>query len=280
MRKVRVVDSGRPRNSPAGSVHGYLGLDGVPPAHLSQAGRAEAQLYGAGWSTGVAVSAHKMADGTFAIRDDTGEVHRARAVVATGLRDDLPDIDGVREMWGQGVAHCPYCHGYEVRGGRIGVIGGGNRGFTLHQAELLRLWSSDVEFFPHTVELTHAERERLTRWGVTVTDGRVKKLEHVGHDIAVQIEDDRVAARSAVFVGPQFVPNDALLRELGCRPTSEGWIDVDGAGATSVGGVWSAGNVTDSPAQLIHAAAQGTRTGIAVNRALLEHDVLERSTRR
>lgn len=280
MRNVLVVDAGQTRNRTAEHVHGFLGLDGMSPSELQRRGRHEAEHYGCRWSIGLITSARRHRDGSFELEESDGSLHRARTViVATGLRDVLPPVEGLNDLWGRGVAHCPYCHGYEVRGSDIGILGGHNRPFSLHQTELLRLWSDDVTFFPDVIELTDSERAHLTQWGVHIIDGRVRRVLPIDDKIAIEIADGTVVDRSTLFVGPEFSPNQALLGELGCNHTEDGWTAIDGSGATSVAGVWAAGNVTDSPAQLIHAAAQGTRTGIAVNRSLLNEDMTSASQR-
>jgi pyridine nucleotide-disulfide oxidoreductase len=172
------------------------------------------------------------------------------------------------------VLHCPYCHGYEVRDAPIGVLGGDNRPFTLHQASLVRQWSADVVFFPHRIVVAADERERLTARGIRIVDGEVARLV-VNDDrlSGVELTDGQLVPRTAVFVGPRFVPQDELLTGLGCDVGENGWVATDSTGRTSVTGVWAAGNVVDSPAQMITAAGAGTTAAIAINHYLLEQDI-------
>lgn len=200
----------------------------------------------------------------------------ARTVlVATGLRDELPNIAGLQDRWGVDVLHCPYCHGYEVRDTPIGVLGGDNRPFTIHQASLVRQWSDDVVFFPNRIELTGTERDRLTVRGIRIVEGDVAGVSVAdGRLDGVELASGQVVPRSVVFVGPRFVPRDALLTDLGCDADENGWVVTDPAGSTSTPGVWAAGNVSDSPAQLITAAAAGSKAAIALNHYLLEQDIV------
>lgn len=165
-------------------------------------------------------------------------------------------------------------HGYEVRDSALGVIGGDNRPFTLHQAQLIRQWSDDVVFFPHRIDLETHERKRLIARGVQIVDGDVARivLDETGVR-GVELAGGRIVARTALFVGPRFVPRDELLTTLGCELGADGWIATDRAGRTSVDGVWAAGNVVDSPAQLINAAAGGSAAAIALNHYLLDADI-------
>ncbi|MFF2554288.1 NAD(P)/FAD-dependent oxidoreductase [Nocardia sp. NPDC058058] len=272
-RTVVVVDGGEPRNAPAGHTHGFLSRDGVEPRQLLAAGRAEMVGYGGHFLSGLVTSIERS-DGGFVIHT-TDLVLTARVVlVATGLRDELPSIAGVREQWGIDVLHCPYCHGYEVRDSPIAVIGGENRPFTLHQAALVRQWSDDVIFFPNGIELTTQERHALLARDIRIDTEPVARIAvRAGRVHAVDLIDGRSVPRRTVFVGPTFLPRHELLKDLGCDLGENGWVTVDPTGLTNVAGVWAAGNVVDSPAQLIGAAAAGSRSAIAVNHYLLAQDI-------
>lgn len=272
-RGVVVLDAGEPRNAPAAHLHNFLSRDGMSPADLLAAGRDELARYG-GEIVSARALAIERADGGFAVRHDGGDLNARAVLVATGLRDELPAIPGVRERWGADVVHCPYCHGYEVRDTAIAVLGGDNRPFTLHQASLVRQWSDDVVFFPHRIVMTDEERERLVARGIRVVDGEVARLLVDGGRVSgVELADGTAVPRETAFVGPRFVPDDGLLTGLGCAVGENGWVTVDGSGRTSVPGVWAAGNVVDSPAQLITAAAAGSSAGIALNHHLLALDI-------
>jgi thioredoxin reductase len=271
-RRVAVVDDGAPRNAPAAHMHGFLSREGMAPSRLYEAGRAEV----AGYDGELINDRVTGIDHGFAVRLAGGRTLDARRVlVATGLRDELPDIPGIRERWGRDVLHCPYCHGYEVRDQPIGVLSGLAPDVALHLALLLPQWSPDVVFFPNTTPPTAAERERLTARGVHVMDGRVARL--VVHDDAlrgVELADGALVPRAAVFVGPLFVPRDELLIGLGAEVDDHGWARTDGTGRTSVPGVWATGNVADPRAQVVTAAGMGSTAAIAINTDLV-HDEVE-----
>lgn len=274
-RRVAVVDDGQPRNAASGHLHGFLSRDGAAPGELLATGREEFLGYGGELLTERVDGVERGAGHGFVASLAGGKVLTTRSVlVATGLRDELPGIAGVREQWGETVLHCPYCHGYEVRDSPLAVLGGDNRPFTLHQAQLVRQWSSDVVFLPDRITLTADEHERLAARGVRVVEGEVARvLTQEDGASGVELADGRVLSRSAVFVGPGFVPHDELLTGLGCELGENGRVATDAAGRTSVDGVWAAGNVVDSPAQLINAAAAGSTAAVAINHYLLEADV-------
>jgi thioredoxin reductase (NADPH) len=270
-RRVAVIDAGEPRNAPAAHVHGFLSRDGMAPAHLLAAGRDEV----AGYGGEVIEGRVREVEHGFVVRLAGGrELTTRGVVVATGLHDELPEVPGLRERWGQDVLHCPYCHGYEVRDAPIGVLGGDNRPFTMHQASLVRQWSADVVFFPHRIVMAADERERLTARGIRIVEGEVARLMVEGDRLSgVELADGQQVPRTAVFVGPRFVPRDELLTALGCDVGEDGWVVTDPTGRTSVTGVFAAGNVVSSPAQMITAAGAGTTAAIAINHYLLEQDI-------
>lgn len=268
-RRVAVVDAGEPRNAPAAHVQGFLSRDGMPPAALLAAGRAEVAGYGMELIEGRV----DHIDPGFFVHLAGGPVLRARRVlVATGLRDELPEIPGVRERWGKDLLHCPYCHGYEVRDQPIGVLG--THPGAVHHALLLRQWSGDVVFFPHTLNLTGDERERLAARDVHIADGVIKWLV-VDDDrlCGVELAEGHVVPRSAVFVFPRMVPHDAQLTGLGCEMDEDGWVITDASGRTGVFGVWAVGNVADRRAQVVTAAGMGSAAAISINHDLVDEEV-------
>jgi thioredoxin reductase len=277
-RRVAVVDAGEPRNAPAAHMHGFLGWDGAPPTTLLKQGRDEVAGYGGelidGTVTDIALDTVTDSPGgpRFEVELADGRSLRARQVlVTTGLRDQLPDIPGVRERWGRDLLHCPYCHGYEVRDEAVGVLGGSPD--AVAHALLVRQWSDDILFFSHTSELSPEERRRLLARAVGVVDGPVSRLV-VDDDrlTGIEMENGQVVPRTAVFVRPTFVPNSDLLVRLGCATHDSGWVVADGLGRTSVPGAWVAGNAANPRAQVVTAAGEGSATAIAINNDLVEQD--------
>ena len=273
LRTVAVVDAGAPRNAPAAHMQGFLSRDGLPPQELLAAGRGEVAGYGGVILAGRATSIEKRDATTFAVRLADGRQLTARRVlVSTGLTDQLPDIPGVGELWGRDVLHCPYCHGYEVRDQQVGVLGTADDSVAF--AQLVRQWASDVVYFPHRQAITSSQREQLTARAVGIVEGTVARLESTDDRLSgVRMDDGRVIRRGAVFVRPHFVPNDALLAGLGCAIDETGWVVADGTGATSVPGIWVAGNASNARAQVITAAGEGSAAAIALNADLVQEDV-------
>ncbi|PRX48646.1 thioredoxin reductase [Prauserella shujinwangii] len=291
-RSVVVIDSGSPRNAPAEGVHGPLGLDGTPPAELLRRGREEVRRYGGRVVTGEVVSAAPAApsadgDPRFAVSlasggapaDEGGGgglVRARRVLVATGLRDVLPDIPGLAPHWGRGVVHCPYCHGWEVRDEPIGVLAAGPA--SVHQALLFRQLTEDLVYFAHGTGLDEDTRARFTARGVRVVDTPVAEVRSDGNGITgVLLTDGHVVARRVLAVVTTTLARAGGLDGLGLPtedlPGGMGRRFVTGmAGTTEVPGVWVAGNATDLTAQVGASAAAGALAGAHMNAHLATAD--------
>ncbi|MCW0213187.1 MAG: NAD(P)/FAD-dependent oxidoreductase [Pseudonocardia sp.] len=276
-RRVLVLDAGEQRNSPAEGVHGFLTRDGIAPADLVAAGAEEVTRYGGTVRHARVTSARRDGD-LFAVDTADGDALTARRLLlTTGLVDELPDLPGLRGLWGRDVLHCPYCHGHEVRDQPIGILA--TSAFGVHQSLLFRQWSADVTLFLHTgPNPTDEEREQLAARGIAVVEGEVVGLEITGGRLAgIRLASGRVVPRAALVVMPRFTARDDLLDGLGLtvaeHPMGVGThVEADQTGRTSAPGVWAAGNVVDPMAQVVAAAAAGVMAGAAVNADLIAEE--------
>ena len=272
-RKVLVVDAGTPRNAPAAHMHGYLSRDGLPPAELLSSGRSEVRSYGGDIVAGTATDVLPDGRSGFsALLADGQRISARRLLVTTGLRDELPDVPGLRDRWARDVLHCPYCHGHEVADRQLGVLGGPPG--AVRYTQIVRQWTQDLVYFTPPDTLTTTERSQLVARAIGVVEGTIEQLVIDDDQLrGVEMTDGRVVPRDALFVPPRFVPNNNLLVPLGCDIDGEGWVTTDATGRTSVPGVWAAGNVVDPRAQVITAAGDGSAAAIALNADLVEDDV-------
>jgi len=272
-RSVLVIDSGSPRNAPAAHMHGFLSRDGMPPAELLALARTEVEGYGGTILAGTVLDvAHEGTSGFRVALGHGSRLGSRRLLVATGLRDEIPDIPGLRDRWARDVLHCPYCHGHEVRDGKLAVLGGSPE--AVQYALIVRQWSGDVTYLTPRESLSAGERERLAARAITLVEGDVARvLVREDRLEAVELTDGRTVPCEALFVPPRFVPNDAVLVGLGCALDAEGWALTTANGLTSVPGVWVAGNVANPRAQVITAAGEGSAAAIAINADLVEDDV-------
>jgi thioredoxin reductase/SAM-dependent methyltransferase len=279
-RSVIVIDSGEPRNAPAAHMHSFLGRDGRPPAELTTAGRAEVRGYGGEVLSGQVVQVIRAGE-RFAVELAAGHtVSARRVVIATGLADELPDIDGLADHWGDAVIHCPFCHGYEVRDQRLVQVVTGPAG--LHTAALFRQLTDRLTVLVHQgVEADPGEVKTLRAAGVDVREATVRRLA-VGVDgrlTAVELEDGSRVDADAVAIGPRFRARAEPFASLGLRPEAHpsglgDVVAVDAMGATQAEGVYAVGNITDPSHQVLQAAAHGSRVGGIVAFGLAEEDVL------
>jgi thioredoxin reductase len=273
-RSVVVLDSGRPRNAAAAHLHGFLSRDGLPPAELLANGRREVESYGGEIRPGEVAALASDGSGYSVLLEDGQRVTARRLLVATGLRDVLPDIPGLADRWARDVLHCPYCHGHEVRDQQLGVIGGTPEAVGF--AQIVRQWTHDLVYFTPRGVLADADRTALVARAIGVVEGTVDSV--VVEDdrlTGVRMDDGRMVRRTALFVPPRFVPHSALLDDLGCELDDQGWPVVDATGRTSVPGVWAAGNVADRRAQIITAAGAASAAAIALNADLVGADVAD-----
>jgi thioredoxin reductase len=272
-RTVLVVDSGTPRNAPAAHLQGFLSRDGLPPSELLAVGRHEVTGYGGQVLDGAVTELDSLGTAGFRVLLADGQrVSARRVLVATGLRDELPDIPGLLDRWARDVLHCPYCHGYEVRDERLGVLGGSSE--AVRYAQVVRQWTHDLVYFTPSDALTDDDRAALEARAIVIVEGTVARVLVEGDRLSgVEMADGRVVPRRALFVPPRFVPNNDLLVRLGCAIDGDGWVVTGANGQTSAPGVWVAGNVANPRAQLITAAGEGSAAAIAINTDLVDEDV-------
>ncbi len=279
-RSVIVVDAGEPRNAPAAHLHGYLGFDGATPSDLLAAGREEVRSYGGEVLAGRVARVTRHGDDRFLLDLDGGHSIVARRVlVATGLVDELPDIEGLAGQWGRDVLHCPFCHGYEFRDRRIVQIVDHPLG--LPTAGLFRQLSPRHTVVLHDgIEVDESAVDALRAAGTDVVRARVVRIVTGadGRVASVELADRPPIAADAVAVLPRFRARLEALGTLGLHPVAHASglgevVSTDPTGATEVPGVYAAGNVTDPSHQLSGAAAEGGRVGAMVSLDLADEDL-------
>jgi thioredoxin reductase/SAM-dependent methyltransferase len=279
-RSVLVVDAGQPRNAPAAGVHNFLTRDGTPPADLLAAGREEVVRYGGRIVSARVVAAVRRDDDFLLTLDGGLDVAARRLLVASGLVDELPDLPGLAPRWGRDVLHCPYCHGWEVRDRRIGVLATGPG--AVHRAHLWRQLSPDVLLLLNGTEAPTAEEaERLAARGIAVVAEQVAAIEVADDRLTgVRLASGEVVALDVLAVTPRFTARAGVLESLGLTAVEAeagghvvgSRIPADPTGATAVPGVWVAGNAVDLMAHVMTAAAGGLTAGAAINADLIEED--------
>ena len=273
-RRVLVCDGGPPRNVTSPSVHGFLSRDGIRPAELLRLGREQLLPYDTVQLRDVKVRQIIPQGQGFHITGDT-ENNRLltatarKVLLATGVEDILPPLPGMRELWGRGVLHCPYCHGWEVRDQPLAVYGQGRTVTGL--ALLVSRWSRDILVVTDGPgHLTPNARQRLHREGIQLNETKLTRLigSRSGDLKCLEFEDGTQLPRTALFLhAPQQQRTD-LAQTLGAQLNSKGAVKVDSKGETSVPGLYAAGDTTPGTQQALLAAAEGNKVAINLNEVL------------
>jgi thioredoxin reductase len=267
-RTVLIVDAGRRRNRFARTSHGLLGQDGRAPDAIFADAQAQLLTYpDLGWPEGVGASPARDRDG-FVVRTGAGDTFTGRRLVlATGVKDELPDVPGLAERWGDTVILCPYCHGYEFDRGRLGVLAVSD--LSMHQALLVPDWAgstvllTDGAFMPDT-----DQRRQLAARGVAVEPAPVAEVVDAA---SVRLRDGRTIALDGLFIATR-IDVGPLARELGCELVDGplgALIRTDEMKATSVPGVFACGDAARAMASLSLAIGDGALAGAAVHRSLV-----------
>jgi thioredoxin reductase len=278
-RRVLVVDRATPRSWASHAMHGYLSRDGVEPQLFRDEARQELARYPSielRWEE--AVSASRLDDATFVVQLAAGDRVRAKKLLlASGVSDELPDIAGVEEFFGKSVFPCPYCDGWELRGAPIAVYGRGRRGF--HMARALTAWTRDLTLCTDgRTQLSRAQTRALEANGIEIESAPISKLRGTAGKLeGVLFSNGRELACRAMFFDLPCHAQSDIARSLGCEFTDTGGVRCGRYEATSVPGVFVAGNIIKDVQLSIVAAAEGARAAFGINRALTREDFARRA---
>jgi thioredoxin reductase len=267
-RRVLLCDTAHPRNARSTALHGYLTRDGTPPLEFLRMGREELLQYGIEPCHAAVTDLSCSADGFDATLDTGQRVQARTALIASGVRDHLPDIPGIDECYGVTVHHCPYCDGWEERDKAIAVLGRGTSGAGL--ALSLKTWS------PHVILCTNGrsgirtgDRRRLEAEGIPVYSAPVERVEHEGTSVrAIVLTDHTTMPCDAIFFSAGQSPQCDLALRLGCEANPDGVVKTGLLGQTHVPGLYVVGDASRDVQFVIVAAAEGAKAGVAINKAL------------
>lgn len=274
-RDVLVIDAGRPRNAASREMHGYLSRDGIAPAELLEIGREEIERYGVRFIRGEATGASKLGAGrfsvTYASEGGGGTAESRRLLLAIGVVDDVPRIEGIDELYGVSVHHCPYCDGWEHNDERLVAYGKGDAAVGL--ALMLRTWSERVTActdgeMPSKEKAAQAQSngigirtERVTR-----LRGKEGRLESVDFETGATIEAD------ALFFNTRQKVTEGIAKKLGCKFKDNGGVETSDRQCTNIKGLYLAGDADKDVQFVIVAAAEGAIAAVSINRELQDED--------
>jgi len=268
-RAIAVIDAGQRRNRFAATSHGFLGHDGRSPEAIASDARAQLLAYpGVRWLQDSATAASRDADGGgFSVTTPAATLHARRLVLATGVADELPTLPGLAERWGRSVFHCPYCHGYELDRGRIGVLAWSPT--AIHHALMLPDWGSVTLFLNDAFEPDQAQREALAARGVALVSGRVARL--AGH-ATVELQDGRRIETDGLFTATTTRMASPIAEQLGCAFEAGPIGPVIQRGPlleTTVQGVFACGDAARPFGNVAIAVGDGAMAGAAAHRSLI-----------
>jgi thioredoxin reductase len=267
-RTVLVIDAGLRRNRFAHESHGFLGQDGANPAEIARQARDQLTAYPTlTWIDGHAEQAQGTRDAFYVTNADGTSYEGRRLLFATGVSDTLPEVEGIAERWGKSVFHCPYCHGYELDQGRIGVIATGP--MSLHQALLLTEWGEVTLLTNGAIDPDEDQRAQLSARGVTIEEQPIVRLQ--GH-ADVRVADGRLLTFSGLFTATRTLLASPLAEGLGCdlEETALGFqIRTEATKETSVPGAFACGDATRTPHSVSLAVGDGAWAGVQAHRSLV-----------
>ena len=274
-RSVLVCDTGEPRNARSQAMHGFLTRDGIAPDEFLQLAREQLHLYESVELRSVAVIDAESQNGHYSVTlQDGSRLTSRKLLLATGVIDELPEIEGVQDFYGSSVHHCPYCDGWEVRDQPLAIYGKGKHGSEL--ALELTVWSRDLvlctdgpaELEEQQVHRLHANRIRLCEERITKLEGTNGILERI------IFANGEVLPRQAMFFFSAGHQHSPLPEKLGCDLTSRGAVRTGEYEDTCVDGLYVAGDSSRHVQLVIIAAAEGAQAAFAINTELLKEDLV------
>lgn len=270
LKQVLIINSGEPCNAQTPYSHNFLTRDGSTPAGIAVVGKQQVEKYQTVKFLNGFASSGKKTDKGFEIMMETGETFQAlKLIFATGIKDIMPPIEGFSECWGISAIHCPYCHGYEVRGSRTGILGNGDPAFEL--AKMISNWTPDLTLYTNGVYAINAgQNASLKRRNISVVEKQISKLEHLGGHIGhIVFTDGTRSSLSTLYAPRPFIQHCTIPESLGCVMTQEGYIKTDPFQQTSIEGIYASGDNASRARTLANAVAMGTAAGMAASKKLI-----------
>lgn len=275
-REVVVIDSGQPRNQSAERIYAFPTRDGIEPGEFYGTARSELARYPAVSVREGAASGIETVAGGFGVRAGAGgPVHGRRLLIATGISDEPPAVDGLREHWGRGIYTCAYCHGWELRGSDVAVLASTPYGTARMAVQLAGIGAS-VCVLAQNTDLSEVSSV-LSDFSISVKSSAISRIRGIGERrLRVEFANGERLVTEGIFVATQKHPRVALAQDLGCAIADDGRIKVNTFGHTSVAGVFAAGDVARlriSASNVVSAAAEGVHVGMAIDQDLLEEAI-------
>jgi thioredoxin reductase len=273
LRKVLIIDSGDPCNKQTPHSHNFLTNDGKTPIEIASIAKQQVKKYDTVVFLNSIVTAGVKTENGFEIQTQPGEAFTSRKLVfATGIKNVMPGIPGFAECWGISALHCPYCHGYEIRHQKTGILANGDAAFEM--AALISNWTNDLTVFTNgTSLLTDQQEKKLQRHKISITDTVFDRIEQRNGFLEKIIFRGGVEATvKAIYARLPFVQSSPVPQAMGCELTPEGYIKIDETQKTTVQGIYACGDNASKMRTVANAVSMGTTTGLMTNKEIIEED--------
>lgn len=273
LRNVLIIDSGLPCNRQTPHSHNFITQDGEKPSVIADKAKAQVLKYHTvHFHEGLAVGGTKTEKG-FTIATQSGDEFTAKKLIfATGVKDIMPEIEGFSECWGISVIHCPYCHGYEVKNERTGILANGD--FAFHYAQLIHNWTKDLTIFTNGKStLTKEQTDKIAAHHIPIIEKEIALLKHENGNLQqVIFKDHSTFDLKAIYSRPDFEQHCKIPEKLGCELTEQGFLKVDMFQKTTVANIFACGDNTSPMRSVANAVATGNLVGAMVNNVMLEEE--------
>jgi thioredoxin reductase len=270
LRQVLIIDSSKPCNAPTPHSHNFLTQDGKTPAEITSLAKKQVEKYNTvKFFNGLATNGKAIKNG-FEIQVSSGEIFSGKKIIfATGIRDIVPDIEGLGACWGISVLHCPYCHGYEVRNEKTAILGNG--AFAFDFTRLISNWTNDLTVFTNGAStFTIEQKEQLEKRNIEIVETAVEKLEHMnGHIQNIIFGDGSKFSIKVLYAPVPFEQHCTIPALLGCQLTEQGYVKIDSFMETTIAGVFACGDNAATMRTVANAVAMGTTAGMIASKKMI-----------
>ncbi len=273
LRNVLIIDNGKPCNWQTPHSHNFITHDGINPNLISEKAKEQVLKYETvKFLNDLAISGKKTEDG-FIITTETGTKFSTKKLIfATGIRDIMPEIKGFSECWGISVLHCPYCHGFEVRNEKTGILADGNIAY--HLAQLIRNWTKALTIFTNgKSSLSQEQRDRISKNNILINEKEIAYLKHENGNVKqIVFTDDSTFDLKVVYSRPDYEQRCKIPESLGCELTEQGLLKIDMFQKTSVPNVFACGDNSNPMRSVANAVSMGSVAGAITNHEMIEEE--------
>ncbi len=273
LRNTLIIDSGLPCNRQTPHSHNFITLDGEKPNIIAEKAKSQVLKYDTvKFHNAEVVTCTKEANDFFITTRNGEEFSAKKLIFATGIKDMMPNISGFAECWGISVIHCPYCHGYEVKREKTGILANGNMAF--HYAQLIRNWTTDLTIFTNGQStLTQEQTTKIKKHNIPIIEKEIAYLNQQNGEVQeIVFKDNSTFALKAIYSRPIFEQHCQIPQELSCELTEQGYIKVDMFQKTTVANVFACGDSTSPMRSVANAVAAGNLVGAVLNNIITEEE--------